>query len=216
MKDLFYKQLQIQDKEDNVFFWSDMHLGHACKSWPEPLYAKRGFRTLEEHDATLIKRWNETASFDAVVFNLGDMMFGYNGLERMMSCFEMLNFKTMYLMFGNHIAGTHQVFESVENNVLEVNSEKQVIFCPNYLEININGHICILSHYPIASYNKQNKGAYMIHGHCHGNLYPTDVGKILYQYRIIDVGVERFERPVSFNQIKHTLKNNKDNFDRHP
>lgn len=214
MKDIFYKPIVIQDKEDRIFFWSDMHLGHACTSWDHPLYAQRGFATLEEHDSTLIRRWNQTVSIDSIVFNLGDMMFGYNGYQRILNCFEMLNFKTMYLLFGNHMAGTHQVFEGVEGNVLQINSEKQVVFCPNYIEANINGTMCVLSHYPIASFNRQNKGAFMIHGHCHGNLYETELGQILYKRRVIDVGVEKFTQPVSFGEIKRLLKNKAD-FNRH-
>jgi calcineurin-like phosphoesterase family protein len=123
MKDFFYKPLKIEDKEDNIFFWSDMHLGHRCQSWTEPLYVKRGFKTLEEHDVSLVKRWNERVSHNSIVFNLGDMLFGNDGYQRLLNYFEMLNFKTMYLLFGNHTAGTKQVFESLQDtNCYQVNS----------------------------------------------------------------------------------------------
>jgi calcineurin-like phosphoesterase family protein len=215
MKDFFHKAVKITDKEDNVFFWSDMHLGQECKSWDEPLYVKRGFKSLEEHDSTLVKRWNQRISHESVVFNLGDMLFGYDGQRKLVNYFEMLNFNTMYLLFGNHTAGTKQVFESLEGNVYEVNSEKRVVFCPNYMEAHINGYMCVLSHYAIASFNGQGKGAYMIHGHSHGNLYGSDMGDVLYKARIVDVGVERFPSPPSFGDIKKLFKEKPVSFDHH-
>ena len=215
MKDLFHRTIKVSDREDNVFFWSDMHLGQECRSWDEPLYVKRGFKSLEEHDSTLVKRWNETISCESTVFNLGDMLFGHDGERRLLNYFEILNFRTMYLLFGNHTAGVKQVFDKIEGNTLQVNSEKQVIFCPNYIETQINGHHCVLSHYAIASFNRQGKGACMIHGHSHGNLYGSELGKILYDARIIDVGVERFPSPPSFSEIKRKLKDNLVSFDHH-
>jgi calcineurin-like phosphoesterase family protein len=216
MKDFFYKPLKIEDKEDNIFFWSDMHLGHRCQSWTEPLYVKRGFKTLEEHDVSLVKRWNERVSHNSIVFNLGDMLFGNDGYQRLLNYFEMLNFKTMYLLFGNHTAGTKQVFESLQDtNCYQVNSEKQVVFCPNYIEASVNGVPCALSHYAIASFNGQSKGGFMIHGHSHGNLYHSDLGKILYQARIIDVGVENCSTPISYREIKHKFRDQPVSFDHH-
>lgn len=215
MKDLFYKPIKLDEKEDNVFFWSDLHLGHRCNGWERPLYVQRGFQTLEEHDSTLVNRWNEKISFNSVAFNLGDMLFGNNGFQRLNNYFEMLNFKTMYLLFGNHTAGTKQVFENIEGNVLQVNSEKQVIFCPNYIEVLINGIPFILSHYAIASFNKQGKGAFMIHGHSHGNLYNSELGKLLYQARVLDVGVENCSHPISMREIKNKFKKEPISFDHH-
>lgn len=215
MKDFFHKPVKVSDKEDNVFFWSDMHLGQECRSWDEPLYAKRGFKTLEEHDSTLVRRWNERISHEGIVFNLGDMLFGHDGERRLLNYFEMLNFKTMYLLFGNHTAGVKQVFEGLDDNILQVNSEKRVVFCPNYMEAHINGYHCVLSHYAIASFNGQGKGAYMIHGHSHGNLYGTNMGEVLYRARIVDVGVERFPSPPSFADIKKKFRDEPVSFDHH-
>lgn len=215
MKDFFYKPITITDKEDNVFFWSDLHLGHRCNGWERPLYVQRGFQTLEEHDSTLVKRWNEKISCESTIFNLGDMLFGDKGYQRLLNYFEMLNFKVMYLLFGNHTAGTKQVFESLESNVLEVNSEKKVVFCPNYFEAIVNGTYCILSHYAIASFNKQGRGAFMIHGHSHGNLYNSDMGKVLYRARVMDVGVENCPHPISFKELKNKFKNEPVSFDHH-
>lgn len=215
MKDIFHKPVKVTDKEDNVFFWSDMHLGQECRSWDEPLYVKRGFRSLADHDSSLVLRWNERVRYDSTVFNLGDMLFGHDGERRLLSYFDSLNFGTMYLLFGNHTAGMKQVFDGLESNVLELGPGKRVVFCPSYMEAVVNGHHCVLSHYAIASFNAQGKGSYMIHGHSHGNLYGTSMGNILYRARVVDVGVERFPSPPSFREIRNLLKDDPVGFDHH-
>jgi calcineurin-like phosphoesterase family protein len=215
MKDIFHRPVKVSDKEDNVFFWSDMHLGQECRSWDEPLYVKRGFRTLGEHDSALVSRWNERVRHDSTVFNLGDMLFGHDGERRLLAYFDSLVFGTMYLLFGNHTAGVKQVFDRLDSNVLDLGPEKRVVFCPNYMEAYVNGHHCVLSHYAVASFNGQGKGSYMIHGHSHGNLYGSEMGEILYRARVVDVGVERFSSPPSFREIRSLLKNDPVGFDHH-
>lgn len=215
MKDIFYKPVKVEDKEENIFFWSDMHLGQECRSWSEPLYVKRGFSSLQEHDSALVQRWNEKVSHDSTVFNLGDMLFGYDGERRLKNYFETLNFRKMYLLFGNHTAGMKQIFEQIESNEYIVNSEKSVVFCPSYMEAVVNGTYCVLSHYAIASFNQQGKGAFMIHGHSHGNLHGTDMGNVLYKARVVDVGVEKFPSPPSFKEIKKLFREEPVSFDHH-
>ena len=215
MKDILHRPVKVSDKEDNVFFWSDMHLGQECRSWDEPLYVKRGFRTLGEHDSALVSRWNERVRHDSTVFNLGDMLFGHDGERRLLAYFDSLVFGTMYLLFGNHTAGMKQVFDSLESNVLELGPGKRVVFCPSYMEAYVNGHHCVLSHYAVASFNGQGKGSYMIHGHSHGNLYGSEMGSVLYRARVVDVGVERFPSPPSFREIRNLLKHDPVGFDHH-
>jgi calcineurin-like phosphoesterase family protein len=214
LKDLFHKAVKVSDKEEKIFFWSDMHLGHRCDRWDEPLWRKRGFDSVESHDESLVLRWNDRIGPEDTVFNLGDMLFGYDGERRLLSYFDRLNFGTMYLMFGNHTAGTRQVFESLEQNVLEIGA-KRVVFCPNYLEAFVNGQHCVMSHYAVASFNGQGKGAFMIHGHSHGSLSGSDLGKILYRARVVDVGVENFPSPPSFRDIKALFRDNPVSFDHH-
>jgi len=215
MKDLFHRPVKVSAKEDQVFFWSDMHLGHRCANWQEPLYVKRGFSTMEEHDAALVSRWNARLTSRSTVFNLGDMLFGHDGERRLMEYFDSLAFGTMYLLFGNHTAGMRQVFDSLDGNVLELGSGKRVVFCPSYMEAWINGFPCVLSHYAVASFNGQGMGAFMIHGHSHGSLKNSELGKLLYKARVVDVGVENFPSPVSFGEIKALFRGDPISFDHH-
>ena len=38
----------------------------------------RGFKSIEEHDAEIIKRWNEVITAEDDVYILGDLMLGDN------------------------------------------------------------------------------------------------------------------------------------------
>lgn len=218
MKELFYKTLTIKGDEENIFFWSDLHYGHECKNWSEPLWKKRGFQNLQDHDEVLVERWNKTLLSDSIIFMLGDIMFGENGGKRLPELLNKLNFKTMYLMPGNHHAGWRQVFEGMEGHIfypIDGSDTKRVIFCPNYLEVFINGQAVVMSHYALISWNGQGGGSYMIHGHSHSTLYGTEMGNLLYKARIIDVGVENCPYPISFGQVKQKFAVEAVSFDHH-
>jgi calcineurin-like phosphoesterase family protein len=69
-------------KMSEIFFTSDLHFGHN----KEFLYKPRGFETIEEHDAAIIRNWNDDVSPDDTVFVLGDIMMGEDhaaGLEKL-------------------------------------------------------------------------------------------------------------------------------------
>jgi calcineurin-like phosphoesterase family protein len=146
-------------------------------------------------------------------------MFGGNGEQRLTETLQNLNFKELYLMGGNHQAGYKQLLsKSYNDNGVHylLFGDKRVYFIPNYFEIIICGQSIALSHYPIASWNGQSKGSWMIHGHCHSNLYNSELGKILYRCKIIDVGIENCLNPISFSDVRNSF-NVKENltFDHH-
>ena len=216
MKGLFYRPVKVEAKNHEVLFWGCLHYGHNPK-WDVPIWKRRGFNSSEEHDEAIIRNWNSKATDKTVGFLLGDIMFGFGGEEKFKKLMSRLNFHRVFVMSGNHTAGWHQTFESLEDNCLYVdgNYSKEVLFVPNYLEAYVNGQPMVLSHYAIASWNGQGKGAWMLHSHSHGSLYGTDLGNILYKAKIADVGVERFLYPPSFGEIKSHFKDETVSFDHH-
>jgi len=214
MKHLFYQPLKIDAKDPDVLFWGCLHYGHDPK-WEVPIWATRGYASSAEHDQGIVQRWNEKATDRTVAFLLGDSVFGYGGEEKLRHLFATLRFKTAYVLAGNHHAGWKQVFESCEGNTLDLGDGKSVVFVPNYLETYVNGQPIVLSHYPLASWNGQGKGAWMVHSHCHGSLYNSDLGKLLYRAKIIDVGVERCPAPLSFGELRHFFSKESVSFDHH-
>ena len=55
-----------------IYFTSDLHLGHDS----ECIYSLRGFNSTTEHDAAIVRNWNEMIRDDDVVYVLGDITFG--------------------------------------------------------------------------------------------------------------------------------------------
>lgn len=204
MKSLFYKPIKIKT-DTNAWFWADLHLGQQAKRWAIPLYSIRGFSNIQEHDEHITNVWNQHVNHQDTIFILGDIIFGAGAADRLHQYFNTWRFKTLYLLFGNHTSGTKQLFNRVSSNEYYLNPEKKVVFCPPYVEAKINGSKCVISHYPIASFNQQHRGSYMIHGHSHGNLYGTKMGEVLYSRRVIDVGVDCCPAPLTLGQIKDRL-----------
>ena len=208
MKFLFYKQIKVDSLSgEDVLFWSDTHFGHKCLNWERPLWKARGYSSIEEHDEQLILNWNNTSTPNTTFFHLGDFMFGMDTIQRFKDLMKRLIFQTLYIMPGNHCSGWKQNFEEQVRNVWDVDSTKRVVFIPNYVECYVNKQPIVLSHYPLASFNGQGKGSWMLHGHCHGNLYKSALGPILYKAKITEVGVDKAPYPVSYTQLNKFFGN---------
>lgn len=216
MKSLFYSPQKIKHEASDILFWGCMHIHHDPK-WAIPIWKQRGYNSSQEHDAGLISNWNKKASDSTIGFLLGDNMFGAGGAREFESVIGQLKFQTLYVMPGNHYAGWHQSFESVDQNILWIKT-KQVIFCPNYLEMIINGQSVVSSHYPVLSFNGQARGSFMLFSHVHGNLEKSDVGRAYLnsKCRAYEVSVEKNPSPPSFKEISEILKKREPvSFDHH-
>ena len=203
MKDLFYKSVKINSTDHDVLFWGCMHYGHDPK-WDVPIWKTRGYNSSFEHDEGLILNWNKKAGASTIGFLLGDTIFGHMADERLISLFNRLDFKELYVLPGNHQAGYKQLLERVQDNILlpAASEYKQVHFVPNYLEAVVNGQTIIMNHYAQATWNGQHKGAWHLHSHSHGNLYKSELGKLLYKSKTMDVGVEVCSEPISFAELR--------------
>lgn len=78
-----------------IWLTSDLHFGHSMQF----IYGPRGFNSIDEHDAEIIKRWNEKVEPNDEVYILGDLMLNDNihGLE----CLRLLN-GVKCAVRGNH------------------------------------------------------------------------------------------------------------------
>ena len=215
MKGLFYQPVRVEAKNNQILFWGCLHWHHDPK-WEIPIWKRRGFNSVQEHDEAIVQNWNSKASDKTVGFLLGDTMFGYGGQEEFVKLMNRLRFWRVFVMSGNHQSGWKQAFESVKDNTLYLDGhKKEVIFVPNYLEAYVNGQPIVCSHYALAAWNGKGKGSYMIHSHSHGNLYGTDLGNILYKAKIMDVGVECCPFPITFGEIKSKFNKDTLAFDHH-
>ena len=216
MKDYFYKPVKISSTDHDVLFWGCLHYGHDPK-WNEPIWRTRGYNSSVEHDEGLIQNWNSKANKNTVGFLLGDTIFGHMADERLLKLFNRLNFKTLYVLPGNHQAGYKQLLESCKgfpessdyDNLLQID-DKDIFFVPNYLEASVNGQAIVMSHYPILSWNGAAKGAYHLFAHVHGNLNRSELGRLYLKTGLnYEVSVEVNPFPLTFGEIRSIMRSKK-------
>lgn len=208
------KPIRISSEHDKVFFWSDMHIGHDR----DFIYPPRGFKSIQEHDETLIARWNQTVPSDGIIFHLGDIM-ALADASKFWGLVRKLGFGTLYCLWGNHVSGQKQAYQEVlkvqfpnafpsddlPNKIghyeiyplwvdVDGNPDKKVCFLPEYVEVHAKKVVLTLCHYPISSWHHIGSEAIHCHGHTHNNLRE----KLPFRF---DVGVEAQPRPVSLVEI---------------
>lgn len=177
----------MEVQSDKVWFTSDLHFWHKniCK------YCNRPYKSVEEMNEHIIKKWNFFIKEDDVVFLLGDI--GFCGIEKLRPLMSQLNGK-IYLIQGNHDSDK-VVAKLYEEDLIEdyfkmlevtiVGDEE----CPNQQ--------LTLCHFPMIDWNNKERGAWMIHGHQH-QLPDTPSCSVAHW----DVGIDKNKFPISFEQLK--------------
>ena len=150
-----------------TWFSSDTHFRHVLVA------GLRGFASVEEHDETVIARWNKCVQPDDLVWHLGDV--GLGGEDAALKYAARLNGQK-HLIAGNHDrcwpgrgnSRFHQrlwldVFESVQA----------------FAVIRMDGRTVLLSHMPYlgagdhtaeerhTQFRLHDEGLWLIHGHTH-------------------------------------------------
>ena len=185
-----------QDAE-KMFFTSDTHFLHENII----KYCKRPFKSIEENDAELIRRWNEKVPEDGIVFHLGDVAFG--DPDKVDEILKQLNGK-IYLVIGNHdwrrIVNQHKWRFEIMTQQINMKIGKR--------------HV-ILNHYPMLAYAGAWRGvdaSYQLFGHVHTSPY-TDEGldqqrmKYLFTTQY-DVGVDNNDfTPVLWKEVDQIINN---------
>ena len=192
--------------EKNVFFTSDFHLFHhnVLK------FDKRPFADIHGMHKVIETNWNEVVKPEDIVIYLGDLSFARREdkafVEGMMMC---LNGHIHYVM-GNHDKWDDikkfTKFESMQDylEVRIIHMGKDPIHIGSLKKV--EDLFCCM-HYPIYSWNKKHHGAYMVHGHCHGNLHHGEEAGFYTGRRVIDAGCMLHDyKPISYLDIIEKLK----------
>ena len=139
----------------NIFATSDLHLGHDRAF----VWGARGFKSIEEHDAEIIKRWNEVVTAEDDVYILGDLMLGDNAHG--IHCLSQLNGK-LHILTGNHCTSARQKLYHTLENMVE--------FCGCATTIKYKKKQLYLSHYPTITSNMEanpHQAVFNLYGHTH-------------------------------------------------
>ncbi len=163
-----------------TWFTADTHFGHANIIG----YCDRPFTDVGEMDAEMIARWCARVKPGDDVFHLGDFaLMSPAGEEVLLASLP----GRKRLIHGNHdtrIGRCRRMdWEWVES----------------YHEVELDGHLVVLSHYPLEEWNDCINGSFHLHGHSHGTRPAPDI-------RRLDVGVDpRGFAPISWPEIKMVL-----------
>ena len=144
-----------------VFFTADTHFGdHRTIN-----ISRRPFGSAAAMDEALVARWNAAVGPGDIVWHLGDVA---RRPAHVASLLSQLN-GTKHLLRGN-------------NDPDESAAAYGWASVREYAEIDLDGRMLVLCHYPFRSWNSQHRGAINLHGHSHGRLKPVP--------RQFDVGVD--------------------------
>lgn len=148
---------------NRIYFTADLHFGHA-KVLRHSL--KRPFvdqEEMEEHDKWLWDLWCRSVDYGDTVYILGDLTCYRDESARQL--LEKLPGRK-YLIEGNHDYGVFP-FHDYFQGVYQI---KEMLFKPTEYHFLKEDFRLVMCHYPMLTWNKKQKGAVMLHGHCHGAL----------------------------------------------
>lgn len=175
----------------NVFFTSDLHLGH--KNIIE--YSKCPFKDVEEMDEMLVKNWNDVVRPGDRVYLLGDFYLGRADDEGLAAAgFAKRLMGQKYMIWGNHDKRIRRskAFQAFQD---------EFIWCKDLDQIEVDSQKIILCHFAMLTWNQSHRGSWMLHGHSHGSL-PDDPCALR-----LDVGVDADwdYAPASFEQVQERM-----------
>lgn len=170
-------------------FIADLHLGHKNVL----SFDNRKFTSIEEHDETIIKNWNNKVDSGDDIYILGDI--SWHKPSKTIEILKSLK-GNKHLIIGNHDKKLIKNKEFREKFV-EITDYKELIL-PNKKGI-------VLSHYPIPCFNKHYYGWYHLYGHVHNSFEWNMMEHIKYQMvELYDIPCEMYNCGVMMDYINYT------------
>lgn len=171
------------------WFTSDSHFCH------ENIIKLQGrpFASVEEMNDRLIDNINKYVKKTDTLYHLGDFAFG--SVEKGIRCRQRINCNNIYLIYGNH--------DEKNRSFREFRRAFGKGHCHDILEIRRDGRLIVMCHYPMLYCHHWDKGAWMLHGHMHGE------GMIHPEMPVFDVGCDIWNyRPLSLTDVAKIINEN--------
>lgn len=177
-----------------IFFTSDLHLGHSKVIE----FCARPFKSVEEMDRTIIKRYNLRVKSEDIVYFLGDVCFHKAAIG--IPLLQKLN-GIKILIQGNHDKWSDTQYRQAGFSCILREAR-----------IKAEGHHFVLSHYPYWDESESdphdrryqerrpiNSGKWLLNGHVHEKWKTKD--------KQINVGVDQWNfQPVSIKQVDFLVR----------
>jgi calcineurin-like phosphoesterase family protein len=160
-----------------IWFTADLHFGHKGIL----KYTDRPWDDLDVMRSVLIENWNAVVRPQDEVYVVGD--FSFEKRAEAQATFAALH-GHKHLIIGNHDG------DPIRNlGWVSVDRMKTV---------KAEGHRFVLCHYPLLTWDQAHHGAFMLHGHSHGNLNILNFGTTR-----LDVGIDNHgdRRPFSLQEV---------------
>ena len=172
------------------WYTADLHLGHGNIIQ----YAKRdSLGSIQDHDNAIIDNLNNCVAKKDRLFILGDFCFSKGDyLANVARLRNRIRCEYITFVLGNHDR------RSIKQHFPQ---------CFDYFEQKVDGQLIVMSHYPMAAWNKSHRGSWMLYGHCHTTAEDWLDGAMPTR-KSIDVGVDNAKRllgsykPFSFDELK--------------
>ena len=179
----------------NIFFTSDLHLGHDR----EFIFKPRGFENVHDMNEAIVKNWNSVVGTEDEIYLLGDVMLGDNEVGTKL--LHSLKGK-IHIIRGNHDTNPRMACYKESHNVVDVNEGQ-------YLKVGKqNLYLC---HFPTYTSNLEksaNLGEHIINLFGHTHQQTNFFNEIPFMYH---VGVDSHNNtPVAYEDIIADIKKKAD------
>lgn len=178
------------------FFISDHHF---CHNKPF-IYESRGFKSIEEHDEEMIRRWNEKVNEKDTVYYGGDFCFDENELR---SLFSRLHGKIIFIL-GNHdkaLMSWNRVRSEIQDYM------QRIVLKDGYHNMYIGQKQPLtINHFPMRSWEKSHFNSMHVYGHHHSK---TDFGG-----KTLNISVDNLDGyPISEVDLLKYMEKRENNWD---
>lgn len=164
------------------YFSADPHFDHKNII----TLCNRPFKNVDDMNRSIIDGYNKKIKPNDVFYILGD--FGWGDAESLRRHRAAINCNNVVFIWGNHDKVLRS-YKKLANQLFESTHD--------ILDINIDGQLIVLCHYPMKEWNRFFHGSWHLYGHVHGNLSP-DPGTLA-----CDVGVDCHNyEPVAFQELQ--------------
>jgi calcineurin-like phosphoesterase family protein len=165
------------------WFMSDTHFNHEAILRAH----NRPFKSVVDMDETMLENINRVVKETDTLYHLGDFCLG--SVENGIKFRKRIKCDHVYLIYGNHDE-KNRAFKEFRK---AFGNGK----CHDILEIRRDGRLYVMCHYPILYPHHWDKGAWVLHGHMHGE------GMVNPVVPSVDVGVDIWNyHPISMEDIQ--------------
>lgn len=152
--------LDNNDRNRKVWFMSDLHYNHQNILWINQKTRGDRFEDLTDMNQYIIKELKEKVDPDDYLFDLGDLIWKEGPAE--VELFSKLLPVRSHRVLGNHDGRNLEAWGKCWRSVSDL---LDLIIKKGGEDIRLT-----LSHYPILDWNHRYRGAWNLHGHCHGSI----------------------------------------------